>query len=112
MKKRGPAIYVLGSLLAVLLSNWALNPMTMMSYFIWIAFGPMTFAGFASLGIWSWQKAAFVAAIYVPATLALALCYWIGLRETPIARWTKRLGIAAVWLLCAGVNLWILGHYT
>jgi hypothetical protein len=73
---------------------------------------PDDLRGIASLGVWSLQKAAFVAAIYVPATLALALCYWIGLRGTPIGRWTKRLGIATVWLLCVGVNLWILGHYT
>jgi hypothetical protein len=112
MKRYGPAIYFLGSLLAVLLSNWALKPMTMISYFVWIAFGPMTLAGFASLGGWSWKSAAFVAAIYGPATLALALCYWIGLRGTPIARWTRRIGIAAIWLMCSGFNLWVVGHST
>ncbi len=112
MKQYAPLVYFLGSLLSVLTSGWALRPITVISYFVWIALGPITLPGFISLAGWSRRAVVEVGSIYGAATLALALCYWIGLRGTLIARWTMRLGIVIIWLLCAGFNLWILGMST
>jgi hypothetical protein len=112
MKRYVPAFYFLGSLLSILISSWALRPMTLISYFLWIALGPITLPGFISLAGWHWRAVVEVGLIYSAATLGLGLCYWIGLRGSLIARWTMRLGIAVIWLMCAGFNLWIVGMST
>jgi hypothetical protein len=105
-----PAVYLVASLISVLISNWALHPLTMLSYLGWIVFGPITLVGFASAG--GWEPVVLFGSIYIVATLGLTACYRVGQREAKAPRLIARTAAVFIWLLCAGINLWVVGHAT
>jgi hypothetical protein len=95
--------YFAASIVAMLVSDWALAPPTRsaMSFLLWIAAGPIGVIGFATLdtadAMWAIKNGLY----YLAATAGLAACFWFMRGKSGRHRRIGKVTIVLIWLACS-----------
>jgi hypothetical protein len=103
MTKRIIVGYFAASIIAMLVSDWALSPPTRsaLGFLIWIASGPIGVVGFVTLDIsdviWPIKNGLY----YLAATAGLAACLWFIQGKSGLHRRIGKVVMVLVWLACS-----------
>ena len=95
--------YLVASVVAMAVSNWALHPSTAsaLSFLLWVALGPIGIIGFATLDIadvmWPIKNGLY----YRAATVGLGVCFWFMRGKSGRHRRIGKVAIVLIWLACS-----------